>query len=176
MTRQNSNTERLTAPPRAHSTIFQADNGLEATGEPNEATWKALFDATIHNRRTHTHTFVTVSETIPETLKVHRGSHVVLTTPVNTGVPGAESAQGTFAIFSRFTSTTMTGTNPDGSKHLRPRRALGQRLQRRRRRPRLPARVLRHSAVEWLCRAADSKRRRRSTGCFSLGDIVVVSS
>jgi lipoprotein-anchoring transpeptidase ErfK/SrfK len=111
----------LDATTKGALTIFQADNGLEATGEPNEATWKALFDATIHNRRTRTpYTFVTVSETIPETLKVHRGSHVVLTTPANTGVPGAETAQGTFAIFSRFTSTTMTGTNPDGSKYSDP--------------------------------------------------------
>jgi lipoprotein-anchoring transpeptidase ErfK/SrfK len=101
--------------------VFQADNGLEATGTPDAATWKALFEATLRNRRTHApYTFVTVSETIPETLEVHRGSHVVLSSPVNTGVPGAETAQGTFPIFSRFTSTTMTGTNPDGSKYSDP--------------------------------------------------------
>jgi hypothetical protein len=101
--------------------VFQADKNLEPTGTPDEATWKALFDATLHDRRTHTpYTFVTVSETIPETLEVHRGSHVVLSTPVNTGVPGAETAQGAFPIFSRFTSTTMTGTNPDGSKYSDP--------------------------------------------------------
>jgi lipoprotein-anchoring transpeptidase ErfK/SrfK len=35
-------------------------------------------------------------------------------------VAGAETAQGTFPIFSRFTSTTMTGTNPDGSKYSDP--------------------------------------------------------
>jgi lipoprotein-anchoring transpeptidase ErfK/SrfK len=111
----------LDATTKGALTIFQADNGLEATGEPNEATWKALFQDTIHDRRTHSpYTFVTVSETIPETLEVHRGSHVVLTTPTNTGVPGAETAQGTFAIFSRFTSTTMTGTNPEGSKYSDP--------------------------------------------------------
>jgi peptidoglycan hydrolase-like protein with peptidoglycan-binding domain len=101
--------------------VFQADNGLEATGTPDEATWRALFDAAVHNRRTRSpYTFVTVSETIPETLEVHRGSHVVLSSPTNTGVPGAETAQGTFPIFSRFTSTTMTGTNPDGSKYSDP--------------------------------------------------------
>jgi lipoprotein-anchoring transpeptidase ErfK/SrfK len=61
-----------------------------------------------------------VSESIPETLEVHRDGHVVLSTPVNTGVAGAETAQGIFPIFSRFTSTTMTGTNPDGSKYSDP--------------------------------------------------------
>jgi lipoprotein-anchoring transpeptidase ErfK/SrfK len=63
---------------------------------------------------------VTVSESIPETLEVHRGHHVVLTTPANTGVPGAETERGTFPIYSRLTSTTMTGTNPDGSKYSDP--------------------------------------------------------
>ncbi|MGH2913279.1 MAG: L,D-transpeptidase family protein [Solirubrobacteraceae bacterium] len=101
--------------------VFQADNRLEVTGTPDEATWKALFNATIHDRRTHVpYTFVTVSETIPETLEVHRGSHVALTTPANTGVPGAETEQGIFPIVTRFTSTTMTGTNPDGSKYSDP--------------------------------------------------------
>jgi peptidoglycan hydrolase-like protein with peptidoglycan-binding domain len=101
--------------------VFQADNHLEVTGAPDETTWKALFDATVHNRRAHSpYTFVTVTETIPETLEVHRGSHVVLSTPANTGVPGAETAQGIFPILTRFTSTTMTGTNPDGSKYSDP--------------------------------------------------------
>ena len=80
---------------------------------------------------------MTVTESIPETLEVHRGNHVVLSTPVNTGVPGAETAQGTFPIFSRFVSTTMAGTNPDGTQIRRAGRAVGQLLQRRRRRPRL---------------------------------------
>ncbi|HEX5309115.1 MAG TPA: L,D-transpeptidase family protein [Solirubrobacteraceae bacterium] len=101
--------------------VFQSEHELEATGEANEATWRALFDAVEHDQRKHTpYTWVTVSESIPETLEVHRGSHVALTTPANTGVAGAETAQGTFPIFSRFTSTTMTGTNPDGSKYSDP--------------------------------------------------------
>ena len=101
--------------------VFQSEHELEASGEADEATWRALFHAVEHDQRKHTpYTWVTVSETIPETLEVHRGSHVALSTPANTGVAGAETAQGTFPIFSRFTSTTMTGTNPDGSKYSDP--------------------------------------------------------
>jgi peptidoglycan hydrolase-like protein with peptidoglycan-binding domain len=101
--------------------VFQADHGIEATGTPESATWQALFSAAAHDRRNRApYTFVTVTESIPETLEVHRGSHVVLSTPANTGVAGAETAQGTFPIFSRFTSTTMVGTNPDGSKYSDP--------------------------------------------------------
>lgn len=101
--------------------IFQADHGIEATGTPESATWQALFSAAVHDQRNRApYTFVTVTESIPETLEVHRGSHVVLSTPANTGVAGAETAQGIFPIFSRFTSTTMVGTNPDGSKYSDP--------------------------------------------------------
>jgi len=102
-------------------TIFQAEHGLEATGEADEATWRALFRAVVHDQRKRTpYTWVTVSESIPETLEVHRDGHVALSSPANTGVAGAETAQGVFPIFSRFQSTTMTGTNPDGSKYSDP--------------------------------------------------------
>ena len=101
--------------------VFQAEHELEASGVADEATWRALFGAVEHDQRKRTpYTWVTVSESIPETLEVHRGSHVALSTPANTGVAGAETAKGTFPIFSRFTSTTMTGTNPDGSKYSDP--------------------------------------------------------
>jgi len=35
-------------------------------------------------------------------------------------VPGAETAQGIFPIYSRFVSTTMTGTDVDGTKYTVP--------------------------------------------------------
>jgi lipoprotein-anchoring transpeptidase ErfK/SrfK len=101
--------------------VFQSNHELEPTGEPDKATWTALLKAAEkHERAPSPYTFVTVSESIPETLEVHKGSHVVLSTPANTGVAGAETAQGIFPIFSRFTSTTMTGTNPDGTKYSDP--------------------------------------------------------
>ncbi len=102
-------------------TVFQADHGLEATGEPNAATWRLLLIVeSLYHRNPQPYTWVSVTETIPETLEVHRGDHVALSTPANTGVPGAETAQGIFPIFARYTSTTMTGTNPDGSKYKDP--------------------------------------------------------
>ena len=51
---------------------------------------------------------------------MHRGHHVVFTTPVNTGVPGAETAQGMFPIYARYVSTTMSGTDVDGTKYVVP--------------------------------------------------------
>jgi lipoprotein-anchoring transpeptidase ErfK/SrfK len=41
-------------------------------------------------------------------------------TPVNTGVAAAPTAQGTWPVFEHLTTTTMSGTNPDGSKYVDP--------------------------------------------------------
>ncbi len=101
--------------------VFQAARGLEATGEPDRATWASLLAArTLYRRIANPYTWVSVSEALPETLEVHRGDRVVLTTPANTGVPGAETETGTFAIYARYLSTTMTGTDPDGVKYVAP--------------------------------------------------------
>ncbi len=106
---------------RGALTVYQSEHGLEATGEPNRDTWNSLLSALSANRRNpDPYTWVSVSESIPETLEVHHGDHVVLSTPANTGVPGAETAQGIFPIYSRLVSTTMTGTDPDGTKYVAP--------------------------------------------------------
>ena len=114
-------TGRLDETTRGALTVYQSHHGLEPTGEPNYATWASLIAAeTGYHRNPSPYTWVTVSESIPETLEVHRGHHVALSTPANTGVPGAETAQGIFPIYSRLTSTTMTGTDPDGTKYVAP--------------------------------------------------------
>ncbi|HEY1834944.1 MAG TPA: L,D-transpeptidase family protein [Solirubrobacteraceae bacterium] len=101
--------------------VYQADHDLEVTGEPNVRTWDSLLAAETANRRIpRPYTWVSVSESIPESLTLHEGHHVVLTTPANTGVPGAETEQGIFPIYSRFVSTTMTGTDPDGTHYVAP--------------------------------------------------------
>jgi peptidoglycan hydrolase-like protein with peptidoglycan-binding domain len=102
-------------------TVFQSEHEIEPTGNPEAATWKALLRAAEkHERDPSPYTFVTVTESLPETLEVHRDGRVVFSTPANTGVPGAETAQGVFPIYSRFASTTMTGTDVDGTKYTVP--------------------------------------------------------
>jgi hypothetical protein len=101
--------------------VFQADHNLEPTGEPDAATWRLLLIVeSLYHRAPHPYTWVTVSESLPETLEVHRGDRVALSTPVNTGVAGAETAQGIFPIFARYVSTTMEGTDPDGVHYVAP--------------------------------------------------------
>jgi peptidoglycan hydrolase-like protein with peptidoglycan-binding domain len=111
-------TGRLDETTRGALSVYQSDHGLEPTGEPNYATWISLLAAESDYRRdSRPYTWVTVSESLPETLEVHMGHHVAFSTPANTGVPGAETAQGIFPIFSRLTSTTMTGEDVDGTKY-----------------------------------------------------------
>jgi peptidoglycan hydrolase-like protein with peptidoglycan-binding domain len=98
--------------------IYQADHGLEASGEPNRETWNSLISAVaINHRDPNPYTWVSVTESLPETLEVHRGHRVVFSTPANTGVPGAETEQGIFPIYARYISTTMSGTDVDGTKY-----------------------------------------------------------
>jgi peptidoglycan hydrolase-like protein with peptidoglycan-binding domain len=106
---------------RGALTVYQSEHGLEASGEPNRDTWASLLSAETADRRNPSaYTWVSVSESIPEKLEVHRGHRVVFTTAANTGVAGAETAQGIFPIYSRFTSTTMSGTDVDGTKYVVP--------------------------------------------------------
>jgi lipoprotein-anchoring transpeptidase ErfK/SrfK len=98
-------------------TTFEADHGIES-GASNERIWLSLLAAeTVGRRDPSPYTFVTVSESSPETLEVHKGNDVVLSSPANTGVPGAETPQGVFPIFARDVSTTMIGTDTDGTKY-----------------------------------------------------------
>jgi lipoprotein-anchoring transpeptidase ErfK/SrfK len=101
--------------------VFQQARRIPPTGVADGRTWASLLATETHaSRDPRPYTFVTVSERVPETLQVRQGSRVVLSSPTNTGVPGATTQQGTFPIYARFTSTTMSGTNPDGSKYVDP--------------------------------------------------------
>ncbi len=109
---------QLDATTRGALTVYQSDRGLSSTGEPNAATWASLlYDETVYRRDPISYTWVTVSESLPETLEVHVGGRVAFSTPANTGVSGAETALGIFPIYSRLTSTTMTGEDVDGTKY-----------------------------------------------------------
>ncbi|MGI8803983.1 MAG: L,D-transpeptidase family protein [Solirubrobacteraceae bacterium] len=112
---------QLDAITRGALIVFQTDHNLTPSGTADAATWASLIGARAAGLADPApYTFVTVSQAIPQTLEVHRGNRVVLTSPVNTGVAGAPTANGVFPIFERFTSTTMTGTNPDGSHYSDP--------------------------------------------------------
>ena len=72
---------------------------------------RAVADETLGHTDPNPYTWVTVTETMPETLQVHEGAKVALRALTNTGVPGATTQQGIFPIYMRYVATTMIGTN-----------------------------------------------------------------
>jgi hypothetical protein len=112
---------KLDATTKGALEVFQADHNLEATGEPNARTWQLLLDVeALDHRNPHPYTWVSVTESLPETMEVHEGNHVAISSPANTGVAGAETEQGIFPIYARYVTTTMTGTDPDGVHYVAP--------------------------------------------------------
>ena len=98
---------------------FQADSGMPADGVAGSQVWQALLSK--HPvRNPAPYTYAIVHETIPESISIYHEGKVVFTSPANTGIPQAPTAQGTFPVYLRYTSTTMSGTNPDGSHYNDP--------------------------------------------------------
>ena len=61
-----------------------------------------------------------MTKTLPETTTVYENGADVYHTLANTGIAAAPTADGTFPVYARYTVTTMSGTNPDGSKYVDP--------------------------------------------------------
>jgi lipoprotein-anchoring transpeptidase ErfK/SrfK len=100
---------------------FQSQLNLPVTGEANATTWTDLVNAVNDDHvDPATYNYVDVSETLPETLTLYVAGKVKFQTPVNTGIEAAPTELGTYPVYERFISTTMSGTNPDGTKYVDP--------------------------------------------------------
>jgi peptidoglycan hydrolase-like protein with peptidoglycan-binding domain len=100
---------------------FENSNGMTADGVAGPQVWNALITAAVKGQiNTFGYTFVQVSEGSPETESTWHNGKTVESGLVNTGVPGAATAQGTFAVFEHALSVTMSGTNVDGSHYVDP--------------------------------------------------------
>jgi L,D-transpeptidase catalytic domain len=100
---------------------FQSVNDLPTTGVADATTWSDLIGAVLANKVDPTsYNYVSVSEGSPETLTLYVKDHVQFRTLVNTGISDAPTETGTYPVYERFLSTTMSGTNPDGSHYSDP--------------------------------------------------------
>lgn len=100
---------------------FEADHGLPIDSVAGATVWRTLLAAIAHRAATtRPYTWVVVTETEPETLYIWRGGHVIYETPANTGIAVAPTQLGTWPVYLRFTSTTMSGYNPDGTYYSDP--------------------------------------------------------
>jgi peptidoglycan hydrolase-like protein with peptidoglycan-binding domain len=100
---------------------FEAQHGLKTDGVAGPQVWGAVLDALEAGQgNTLSYDYVFVTKTLPETTTVYENGVPVYHTLANTGVAAAPTADGTFPVYARYTVTTMTGTNPDGSKYVDP--------------------------------------------------------
>lgn len=100
---------------------FENANGMKMDGEAGPRVWAALVTAVASRHvTTRPYDYLVASEASPESLSVWQNGSVVYTSPANTGVAGAPTAKGTWPVFDRYASTTMSGSNPDGSHYSDP--------------------------------------------------------
>ncbi len=100
---------------------FEAQHGLVTDGIAGSQVWTALLNAdSAQATDPQPYGYVYVSQSLPESATVFQNGTAAYTTPVNTGVPGATTADGTFPVYVRYQVTTMRGTNPDGSTYVDP--------------------------------------------------------
>jgi peptidoglycan hydrolase-like protein with peptidoglycan-binding domain len=93
---------------------FESDHGLAADGSAGPQVWGALLNAVATRQvTTREYTYLMVSESEPETLQVWANGQIVASSPCNTGVAGAPTATGTYPVYARYQSTTMSGTVTD---------------------------------------------------------------
>jgi peptidoglycan hydrolase-like protein with peptidoglycan-binding domain len=100
---------------------FESQHNLKVDGVAGPAVWGAVLTA-VENGQGNAlpYGYVYVTKTLPETTTVYQNGVAVYHTLANTGVAAAPTADGTFPVYVRYTVTTMSGTNPDGSKYSDP--------------------------------------------------------
>ncbi len=102
---------------------FQSSHDLLVDGYAGRDFWRTLIaDAVAGNHASGTdYSYVIVHRSgSPQSLTLWRNGATILNTVANTGIPKAPTALGTFPVYARFVTTTMKGTNPDGSHYSDP--------------------------------------------------------
>ena len=100
---------------------FQAVHGLSWNTGMTAQTWQLILQAAAKNRYDpNSYNYVVVSQGIPQMLKLYVNGHHVYNSFVNTGVSSAPTTNGTYPVYVRYTVTTMSGTNPNGTHYSDP--------------------------------------------------------
>ncbi len=100
---------------------FEDDHGLASDGVLGPEVWDELVQAALHHQTDRQpYDYISVSEANPEVLSVWRNGRVVYRSPCNTGIAVRPTALGTYPVYARYLSTTMSGTNPDGTPYNDP--------------------------------------------------------
>jgi peptidoglycan hydrolase-like protein with peptidoglycan-binding domain len=100
---------------------FEDQHGLAADGIAGPQVWADLLGDVASGRTDpNPWDYVYVSLTQPQTVTVYSSGALVARVLANTGIPASPTDPGTFPVYARYVSTTMSGTNPDGSHYSDP--------------------------------------------------------
>src|SRR5262249_37598194 len=97
---------------------YQNSRGLAVDAIAGPGTWKSVLADAVAGRGqspTAGYNYVFVHKRTPQRLRLWHSGRILLSSPGNTGVPQAPTKLGTFPVFEHLRSTTMSGTNPDGT-------------------------------------------------------------
>ncbi len=102
--------------------MFETENGLTVDGLPGPNVWTTLLhDVATGKANTEPVSYVLVTKDEPEHLTAWvNGSLAFGDIPVNTGVAGAPTTDGTFQVFEHVRYSDMRGTNVTGSHYTDP--------------------------------------------------------
>ena len=97
---------------------FENQNSIGVDGEAGPTVWTALLNDVINNKVSATpYVYVLVNKVVPQTATLWNNGTVQYTVPVNSGAPGADTTDGTYAVFEHVRFSDMKGTNVDGSTY-----------------------------------------------------------
>jgi hypothetical protein len=99
---------------------FEYDQNITMDGQAGPTVWEHLLDAVARNQTDHhgySYVYVNQGNGGNEYLDLYYDGKLKFQTPVNTGIAGRGTADGTYPVYERFQVTQMQGTNPDGTKY-----------------------------------------------------------
>jgi L,D-transpeptidase catalytic domain len=100
---------------------YEDAHGLSTDGVAGAQVWRDLLRDDLAGRRSEAgYSYVFVHESLPQSLSLWHDGRVILTSPGNTGIASAPTAQGTWPVFEHIPVGTMSGTNPDGTHYHDP--------------------------------------------------------
>jgi peptidoglycan hydrolase-like protein with peptidoglycan-binding domain len=103
---------------------FQNQAGLTVDGIAGKSVWTAMLaDLSANKLNANPYDYVFVSKQLPEALTLFSNGVAdpqLTNIAVNTGVPGADTPDGTYPVFEHVVSSRMKGTNPNGTTYNDP--------------------------------------------------------
>lgn len=100
---------------------FESAHGLGVDGVAGPHVWAALLQAVAADQvNTAGYSYGMASLSLPQHFRIWQDGKVVFDSLANTGIPNSPTQSGTWPVYLRYQSTTMSGTNPDGSHYQDP--------------------------------------------------------